>query len=174
MARSSAQEQAILQATPPPRAVTVPVFQSIAAGLAACAVLARSVNASLELVDVGVNVPAGPVPLPQRDGRVRVTHRRVCNGTRDMTLRAAMSGDEMREAMAAGAAALRCAEAAGCSVVCVGEIGIGNTTAAAALLSALTGAVDALLRSMRCCLRSRVCGASCAVRCVPGRRSPRR
>lgn len=118
----------------------MPVFQSIAAGLAACAVLARSCGASLELVDVGVNLPAGPVPLPQCDNRVRVTHRRVCNGTRDMTAQAALSGEEVREAMAAGAAALRSAECAGCTVVCVGEIGIGNTTAAAALLSALAGA----------------------------------
>lgn len=56
-----------------------------------------------------------------------------------------MSAEECAAAMAAGAAAVRaCAAAhdgeASQVVACIGELGIGNTTAAAALLAALTGA----------------------------------
>lgn len=67
-----------------------------------------------------------------------------------------MTQQQCQQAMAAGAAALeqacqhmqQAATAAGCAgdsspsecVICVGELGIGNTTAAAALLAALCGA----------------------------------
>jgi NaMN:DMB phosphoribosyltransferase len=61
---------------------------------------------------------------------------------------AALAADELAAALAAGAAAVeRCAAqgaAIGASpatcVLCVGELGIGNTTAASAVLAALTGA----------------------------------
>jgi nicotinate-nucleotide--dimethylbenzimidazole phosphoribosyltransferase len=119
--------------------VTVPVFQSIAAGLAACTVIANTVGASLELIDVGVNFPSGQVPLPRRHSKVLVSHGRCANGTEDISERAAMTAEQLEAAMEQGAASVRRASSAGCRVVCVGEIGIGNTTAAAALLAALTG-----------------------------------
>jgi hypothetical protein len=143
-------------------AVTVPVFQSIAAGLAACAVLAKSVGASVELVDVGVNLSSGPVPLPRQDPKVVVYHGRCANGTRDISVGAAMTAEQLQAAMEQGAGALRRAESAGCQIVCVGEIGIGNTTTAAALLAALTGVAPPLLHLRSC---SRLTGSKITPNC---------
>lgn len=64
----------------------------------------------------------------------------VRDGSRDMLTEAAMTHAECQEAIAMGRAAALSAAQDGVRVLCVGEIGIGNTTAAAALLSALTGA----------------------------------
>jgi nicotinate-nucleotide--dimethylbenzimidazole phosphoribosyltransferase len=120
-------------------AVTVPVFQSIAAGIAASSVLARSVGASLELIDVGINLPTCPVPLRHTCPSVTVAHHRVSNGTRDISKEAAMAPQELEAALAVGRGALERAALDGVHVICVGEIGIGNTTSAAALLAGLTG-----------------------------------
>lgn len=62
---------------PTARAVTVPIFKSIAAGLAAVAVIAKSVGGvHVNLVDVGVNYN-GPVPVDKTAPGVEVTHARV-------------------------------------------------------------------------------------------------
>lgn len=50
-----------------------------------------------------------------------------------------MSEQELEAALQVGRDATKRACAAGAQVLCVGEIGIGNTTASAALLCALTG-----------------------------------
>lgn len=55
--------------------------------------------------------------------------------TRDFTIEPAMSGDECARAMKRGAAAVT----AGTDLLCLGEMGIGNTTSAAALCHALYG-----------------------------------
>lgn len=52
-----------------------------------------------------------------------------------------MHPDELMAAIQAGRNAVRrVVEDTACNVVCIGELGIGNTTCAAALLAALTGA----------------------------------
>ena len=147
-------------------AVSKAVFQSIAAGLAACCVFAKSVNASLKLVDVGIAHPTFaiddssdappddnlPLELPQRDEAVDVLCARVARGTADMVVCSAMQEDQVAAALQTGRdvadAATRSRAAsggAGATLLCVGEIGIGNTTAAAALLAGLTGASQAHL-----------------------------
>lgn len=63
----------------------------------------------------------------------------IRSGTRDMVSEAAMHASELEAALSSGAAAAARAAEEGVKVVGIGEIGIGNTTAAAALLSALTG-----------------------------------
>ena len=52
----------------------------------------------------------------------------------------AMSEDEVLKALAVGAGMAQAAAAAGQNVVAIGEMGIGNTTAASAIACALTGA----------------------------------
>ncbi len=96
-----------------PAAVTVAMVDAIRAGAATVAVLARHLGATLDLVDVGVGRPTGNI--------------RVAD---------AMSRGEFDEVAAAGAAAVESADA---DLLVVGEIGIGNTTAAAAVAAAVLG-----------------------------------
>ncbi len=75
---------------------------------------------------------------------ISVVHAKVRHGSHSMLAGPALTAGELQAALDAGAAAVaRFAAAAVCPpsscAVCVGEVGIGNTTAAAAVLAALTG-----------------------------------
>eukprot|EP00892_Ulva_mutabilis_P002029 jgi/Ulvmu1/11827/UM080_0038.1 len=85
---------------------------------------------------------ANPTPdTAERLGHTIIIDRQpVRGGTRDMLSMAAMTAAECQEAMATGRAAALSSAQDGIRVLCVGEIGIGNTASAAALLCALTGA----------------------------------
>ena len=96
-----------------PAEVTAAMVEAIRSGAATITVLARQAGATLELVDVGVGRPTGNI--------------RVAD---------AMSPDEFDAAVTAGAAAVEGADA---DLLVVGEIGIGNTTAAAAVAAAVLG-----------------------------------
>jgi nicotinate-nucleotide--dimethylbenzimidazole phosphoribosyltransferase len=111
-----------------PSRVSGQVAGAAARGETAIGVLARELGAELVVADVGL---AGPRP----DG---VVDARVADGAADIAAGPAMSGDVLEAAVRAGhRIAGGLAERA--DVLCLGEIGIGNTTAAAALLAALTG-----------------------------------
>lgn len=121
-----------------PRLVTHTIFKAIAAGGAASATLAAANSASLELVDVGVD--AETALIASLATHVSVVVRKVAaHGTADSGAGPAMSIAHCDAARAEGAAAVRRALARGANVVCVGELGLGNTTAAAALLASLGG-----------------------------------
>jgi nicotinate-nucleotide--dimethylbenzimidazole phosphoribosyltransferase len=64
----------------------------------------------------------------------------VRSGTRTLRVERAMTDAETQAAIDVGRTTAREAYARGARLAAVGEIGIGNTTSAAALLSALTGA----------------------------------
>ncbi len=111
-----------------PAAVTVEMLKNFASGGAAVSVLARELGVSLTVVDAGT-LASGPLP-----GVVTDKPRR---GTRDFTVEPAMTAEERDAALAAGK---RAVEAAGpADLVMFGEMGIGNTTAAAAIAAALLG-----------------------------------
>ena len=111
-----------------PAAVTVEMLKNFASGGAAVSVLARELGVSLTVVDAGT-LASGPLP-----GVVTDKPRR---GTRDFTVEPAMTAEERDAALAAGK---RAVEAAGpADLVLFGEMGIGNTTAAAAIAAALLG-----------------------------------
>ncbi len=115
-----------------PPAVTAQMAVNIAHGGAAIAVAARALGASLAVVDVGIAGPVLSVP--------GLVSRRVRYGTADLAVGAAMSAKDVDAALAAGAETAREAISAGAGLLVPGEMGIGNTTAAAALVCALTGA----------------------------------
>ncbi|KAF8073024.1 CYCB2-3 [Scenedesmus sp. PABB004] len=134
-----------------PRTVTPAMFHAIAAGQAASSVLAAANGAGVVLVDVGVDADvtaAGAGAGAPGAGAADVLHRKAARGSACVTLGPAMSEGELAAALGAGAdavaAARRAARAAGAAdgewALAVGELGIGNTTAAAALLAALSGA----------------------------------
>lgn len=110
-----------------PQRVTAQMLEGLANGGAAIAVLARTLGASLEVIDVGTLLNDTAVP-----GVRRV---RIRDASRDLSEMDAMTAAECRKAEAAGAAAL--ARARGCDLFIAGEIGIGNTTSGAALAAAL-------------------------------------
>ncbi|MFO1494259.1 MAG: nicotinate-nucleotide--dimethylbenzimidazole phosphoribosyltransferase [Lysobacterales bacterium] len=116
-----------------PRAVTAQMLRNFAEGGAAVCVLARTLGVELEVVDVGVD--RDPEPLPG------VAQASVMRGSHNLRVQAAMSPAQCAAALAVGRAALRRAD--GVDALGLGEMGIGNTTAASALLAALTGASPA-------------------------------
>src|SRR5688500_10919982 len=104
-------------------------------GGAAINALARVADADVCIVDVGV---AGAIE--PSGTAAALLPRRVRSGTRNMTREAAMSEDEVASAMAVGLDVASAAAADGVLVIACGDMGIGNTTAASAMTSALLGA----------------------------------
>ncbi len=102
-----------------PQEVTAAIAAAIEAGVATVSVLARHVGATLDLVDVGIGRPTANIRLSD-----------------------AMSPEEFDEAVAAGADSVASALTKA-DLLIVGEIGIANTTSAAAVAAAaLGGAAD--------------------------------
>lgn len=117
--------------TPWPQAVTRTVAGIAAQGRAACAAIARSVGADLMVVDVGI--ATGPTPEGVIDMRVR-------SGSGDVRIGPAITFDNVRTAWHVGEKVADHLIDQGARVLAVGEIGIGNTTAAAALVATLCSA----------------------------------
>ncbi|MDH4140717.1 MAG: nicotinate-nucleotide--dimethylbenzimidazole phosphoribosyltransferase [Coriobacteriia bacterium] len=116
--------------SPFPQDVTWQMVANFTAGGAAINQLAASVGADLVLVDVGV-----ARDISKLDG---VRHEKIAQGTRNMTLGPAMTREEAARAVLVG---VRIAEelcSQGVTLVGTGEMGIGNSTAAAALTAAYT------------------------------------
>lgn len=110
-----------------PPEVTRQMLQVFASGGAAISVLSRVVGAELVVVDAGVREAL-------EDPRVRSI--RIGAGTANATRGPAMSREQALAALDAGIALAR-ELARRFDVVALGDMGIGNTTAAAALLTAL-------------------------------------
>ena len=129
--------------SPYPSDVTRQMVATFLAGGAAINVLARSADAGLTVVDVGVRgEPIAAPPASEASAErptARLRHARVANGTRDFSAERAMTDDEMAAAIAVGAAAVDDLVAGGADLIGLGEMGIGNTTASSAIVAALTG-----------------------------------
>jgi nicotinate-nucleotide--dimethylbenzimidazole phosphoribosyltransferase len=113
-----------------PSDVTVQMLHNFARGGAAISVLARELGVPLMVVDAGT--------LSQHQVQGVVTDKPRC-GTRDFSEEAALTASELKQAVECGRRALRQAIAEGADLVILGEMGIGNTTSAAAIACALTG-----------------------------------
>lgn len=113
-----------------PSAVTRQMVLNFLAGGAAVSVLARLRGVALHVVDMGVDGDFENVS--------GLLDRKVRKGTRNMLREPAMTDEELEQALRAGAELADGAAAAGHTVLAVGEMGIGNTTAASAITCALT------------------------------------
>jgi nicotinate-nucleotide--dimethylbenzimidazole phosphoribosyltransferase len=123
-----------------PSSLTAAMVGNVMAGGAAISCMARRLAVEIALVDVGVSgdlsaVPGQPI--------VPLVRAKVRAGTANLRREAAMTREQALSAMAVGAEAAERAVRAGHELLAIGEIGIGNTTAAAALICALTGAPPA-------------------------------
>ncbi len=115
-----------------PSEVTVQMVGNFLAGGAAINVLAAHAGARVRIVDAGV-----ALETPDHPDLVRL---RLGPGTADITRGPAMSRALAERAIAEGIALFEAERAAdGCDIVALGEMGIGNTTAAAAIIAAATG-----------------------------------
>jgi nicotinate-nucleotide--dimethylbenzimidazole phosphoribosyltransferase len=113
-----------------PQAVTAQMCRTIAQGGAAICTIARAVDATVTLVNVGVATDISLHPA--------ILDRRLRAGTRDIAETAAMTRAETVAAILTGADVVR-ERLDSTDVFALGELGIGNTTAAAALTAALLG-----------------------------------
>lgn len=96
-----------------PQSITAEMVKAIRAGAATAAVMARMVGADLRVVDVGVGKPTG-----------------------DIVDEDALSKERFAQLFEAGRTEIRGLDS---DLIAVGEMGIGNTTAAAAVAAALFG-----------------------------------
>jgi nicotinate-nucleotide--dimethylbenzimidazole phosphoribosyltransferase len=111
-----------------PPEVTAQMVGNFLRGGAAISVLCRRLGIDREVVDIGVR---GPI-------QAGVLDRRIAEGTRDFTVEPAMSMDEAARAVDAGRR-IAAGAATRYDIIGLGEMGIGNTTAASALLAAFAG-----------------------------------
>jgi nicotinate-nucleotide--dimethylbenzimidazole phosphoribosyltransferase len=113
-----------------PQEVTRQMLANFAAGGAAICVLAREAGAELHVVDAGV---AEPYEHPA------IRSARIGAGTANAAAGPAMRRPEASDAIERGASLARELARSGATVVALGDMGIGNTTSAAALACALLG-----------------------------------
>lgn len=115
-----------------PAEVTRQMVLNFLRGGAAINVLARANDVAVRVVDVGVDGDLADEAM--------LLHEKVRRGSRNMLREPAMSEAELTQALKVGMRAAETAFADGMALVAVGEMGIGNTTAASAMTSLLTGA----------------------------------
>ena len=115
-----------------PAAVTPAMVRLLDAGDAGVAVLARQHRVRLRVLDIAVNDELVDVPA-----RVRAFKVRRSSGP--IHLRDALTRDEVAAALTAGRAVADEEIAAGAQLLISGDMGIGNTTPAAALIAAALG-----------------------------------
>jgi nicotinate-nucleotide--dimethylbenzimidazole phosphoribosyltransferase len=114
-----------------PREVTPQMVRNFLNGGAAINVLARHTNSDIVVVDVGVDADF--------DGAPGLLRRKVRRGTRNFAREAAMTDAELNAALEVGIELATEAAAQGRSLIALGEMGIGNTSAATAITAALSG-----------------------------------
>lgn len=101
-------------------------------GGAAVNVLARQAGAATHIVDIGVASDFDP-------SLSGIRRRKVARGTGNMAVGPAMTRAQADEALACGMDILEEIAEQGLDVAATGEMGIGNTTAASAIVSVMTG-----------------------------------
>jgi len=121
------------------QAVTLEMLRNIAGGGAAISVLTRRFGYELRVIDVGVEADSSADPF------AGVTYRRIGPGTRNFLKGDAMTREEARHAIEVGIDVAREFAAAGVTLIGIGEMGIANSTSAAAVMSAITGIPPARL-----------------------------
>lgn len=117
--------------SPYPQEVTAQMVVNFLNGGAAINVFCRQNNISLHVVDAGVKTdfPEGTELINANIGR----------GTKNFCKEAAMSLEECEMAIENGAKLSRTVPVSTCNVIGFGEMGIGNTSSAAALTQRFTG-----------------------------------
>ncbi len=114
-----------------PKEVTAQMVYNFLKGGAGINVLARHIDASVVVVDMGVACELEQDP--------RLVNKKVGYGTKNMVCGPAMSRDEAVECLVRGIEVAEQEIASGFNIVGTGDMGIGNTTPSAAIVSVITG-----------------------------------
>ncbi|MEV4351771.1 nicotinate-nucleotide--dimethylbenzimidazole phosphoribosyltransferase [Actinoplanes sp. NPDC049596] len=117
--------------TPWPQEVTAQMVANFVAGGAVVNAFARQAGADVMVVDVGVAIPL--------HGGATLLDANVRRGTRDMTVEPALTREEALAAVEVGLGVARALVDNGAKCLLTGDMGIANTTPAAALISVFTG-----------------------------------
>jgi len=117
---------------PYPQAVTAQMVANFLRGGAAINALASVAGAELQIVDAGVafEIPSGE--------DARLIRRPFGQGTANFCVAPAMTREHAAAALSLGIELAKQATAEGCTLLAIGEMGIGNTTSASAITAALT------------------------------------
>lgn len=119
-----------------PQEVTRQMVFSFINGWAAINVIARHVGARVVVVDFGVKGEPAPEWLQAKD---RFYLMKVREGTNNISRGPAMTLEEAEEVIEKGMEVFEREAEKGVDVIATGDMGIGNTTAAAAIICAITG-----------------------------------
>lgn len=112
-----------------PAEITGQVLRAVAGGTAAVSVMAQAIGAEVVAIDMGTNFPV------EADGVLPV---RIAAGSSDLSTGPALTEDQAYRAIEAGFE-IGARFAGQNDVIGLGEVGIGNTTVAAALAVVLAG-----------------------------------
>jgi len=119
-----------------PPAITGAMVRTFLAGRAGVSALARAHGVAVRVLDLGVDEDFADLDA---DVRAALTAHKVRRGSGALHLEDALTPAETSAALAAGAAVAREEIAAGAQLLISGDMGIGNTTPAAALVAAGLG-----------------------------------
>jgi nicotinate-nucleotide--dimethylbenzimidazole phosphoribosyltransferase len=115
-----------------PPAVTEAMVRTIVAGRAGVSALAREHGVQVTVLDVAVDADLADLPA-------EVTARKVRRGSGAIHLTDALTREEAEQSLALGASLARELADDGAQLLMTGDLGIGNTTPAAALVAAVLG-----------------------------------
>lgn len=117
--------------SPSPQEVTYQMIANFWAGGAGVNFLARQHHFDLHIVDAGVNYDFKPEDP--------IINKKIRKSTRNYLHEAAMTYEEMKQAIRYGAECTQSCYDKGCNVIGFGEMGITNTSSSALWMSCLTG-----------------------------------
>ncbi len=114
-----------------PREVTWQQMVNFTRGGGGVNLFCRQHGFKLRIVDVGVDHDFGGTP--------GITDRKIAYGTRDFLHTAAMSCEQMDRALAVGKEMVDDCRSMGCNIICIGEMGIGNTSPSSVWMNVIGG-----------------------------------
>ncbi len=114
-----------------PKEVTPQMVFNFLRGGAGVNVLARHAGAEVRVVDMGVDYDFGTIPA--------LVDKKIAPGTRNFTKGPAMTRKEAVAAIEAGIGLAEKCREEGVNMAGTGEMGIGNTTSASAIIAAISG-----------------------------------
>lgn len=128
-----------------PQSVTLSQTINFTRRLTGVSSMAKHFGIDLLVVDIGIKLP-----IPQQlytdsmveDGKLtnKIFNNRLANGTKNLAKEPAMTREQALKALCCGIDSVAAIKDCGYEIFGVGEMGIGNTTTSACVLSALTGA----------------------------------
>lgn len=122
-----------------PSSVTAAVVEVMSTGRSASGVLAQTYGCDYQVVDVGCIRQPFVMSEASRDSSSNFKSMPIAQGTCDLALGPAMTRTQFHAAWRVGKGLADEAADEGIRVVIAGEMGIGNTTSAACLVTLLTG-----------------------------------